>query len=206
MVHGLCVLLPLVGLTAHLRFRTFFWMAQSVMDQNPDQRGCCACHWGFHGNLLSDALRAAQARDRDLYPALEGALHLMHSSDAEDFLQLMIHLVQPINGGCGYNFQKCNHYGHILASPSKGRLRRTITVDGIGNIPTPSLGSGEFNCYAPLCLERGLVVVQFGQLGLDDRSLTGELISPLCSPTLVVNLSSAGSRLFAPPGMLVVAQ
>jgi hypothetical protein len=30
MVHGLCVLLPPVGLTAHLRFRTFFgWLSQS---------------------------------------------------------------------------------------------------------------------------------------------------------------------------------
>jgi hypothetical protein len=58
-----------------------------------------------------------------------------------------------------------------------------------------SLGGGEVNCYAPLCLESGLAVVQFGQLGLDGRSLTSELASPLRGLTLSVNLPSAGSHL-----------
>jgi hypothetical protein len=39
-----------------------------------------------------------------------------------------------------------------------------------------------------LCLERGLAVVQFGQLGLNGCSLTDKFTSLLCEPVLGVNL------------------
>jgi hypothetical protein len=48
------------------------------------------------------------------------------------------------------------------------------TVDGGDDVPIPSLRVGEVGPYGPLCLKRGLVVVQFGQLGFNGRSLTGE--------------------------------
>jgi hypothetical protein len=42
--------------------------------------------------------------------------------------------------------------------------------------------------YGPLCLERGLALVQFGQLGLNGCSLAGEFTPSLCGPTLDVSL------------------
>jgi hypothetical protein len=85
--------------------------------------------------------------------------------------------------------------GHILARLGKARSLHPIEVDDGSDVPSPSSGGGEVNCYAPLYLECRLAVVQFDELGLDGRSLIDKLASPLCSPTLDVDLSSMRSCL-----------
>jgi hypothetical protein len=64
-------------------------------------------------------------------------------------------------------------------------------VDCGCDTPSPNPVDGEVNHYALLCLECRLVVVQFGQMGIEGRSLA----SPLYCPTLGVDLSSVGSHL-----------
>jgi hypothetical protein len=44
---------------------------------------------------------------------LEGALRLLCGGGAEDFHQLLIHLVHPIGGGCGQSVQERGHNGTI---------------------------------------------------------------------------------------------
>jgi hypothetical protein len=51
---------------------------------------------GFRGSILSIGLRVVWAKDRDLCPALEGALHLLRGGDAEDVLQLVVHPVHLV--------------------------------------------------------------------------------------------------------------
>jgi hypothetical protein len=75
------------------------------------------------------------------------------------------------------------------------RVRPPFIVDGGGDIPSPSLNVGEVDHYRPLCIERVLAVVQFGQLGFDGRSLTDELTPLLCGPMLSVTLLNVGSHL-----------
>jgi hypothetical protein len=50
------------------------------------QRGCGPHHRGLCGSLYPSGLRAAQDRDRDLSPTLEGALCLLGGGDAWDVL------------------------------------------------------------------------------------------------------------------------
>jgi hypothetical protein len=43
----------------------------------------------------------ARAQGGDHTPTLDGALHLLCYSDTKDVLQLVIHLVNSVGGGCG---------------------------------------------------------------------------------------------------------
>jgi hypothetical protein len=63
-----------------------------------------------------------------------------------------------------------------------------LTVDGGGDDPGPSSGLGEFDCCGLLRLERDLEMMYFGLLGIEGYSLTDELVLPLGSPVLSVNL------------------
>jgi hypothetical protein len=58
-------------------------------------------------------------------------------------------------------------------------MLRPLVVDGSGDVPSLCLCGGEVNHYGPLYLEHGLAIMQFGQLGIDGRSLDGEFASPL---------------------------
>jgi hypothetical protein len=90
---------------------------------------------------------------------------------------LLIHLVHPISEGCRKSVQKHDHCGHVLVGPSQGRV--------LSPTHPPPLTA---DYHVLLCLERGLAVVQFGQLGLNGCSLTDKFTSLLCEPVLGVNL------------------
>jgi hypothetical protein len=61
--------------------------------------------------------------------------------------------------------------------------------------PSPCSGGDEVYYYGPLCLERELAVVQFGQLGLNGRSLASEFALLLRCLALGIGLLSVGSCL-----------
>jgi hypothetical protein len=107
----------------------------------------------------------------------------------------VVHLVRSTSRGCGQSVQECSRRSHVLVGPGEGKALRPLAVNGGGNVPSLSSGIGEVNHYGPLCLEHGLVVVQFDQLSLNGHSLTDEFTSLLCSPALSGGLSSVGSRL-----------
>jgi hypothetical protein len=62
----------------------------------------------------------AWARDENLNPPLDQALHLLLGGYAKDVLQLRVHPIHPVAGGHGQSVQDFRCHGHILASPSKG--------------------------------------------------------------------------------------
>jgi hypothetical protein len=117
---------------------------------------------------------------------LGGPLCLLCGDDVEDVLQLSIHHVHPISGGCGKSVKEHSYHDHILASPGVGRALPPLIVDGSGNVPSPIVS--EVDCYGLLCLEHGLAVVQFGQLGFHGRSFTDKFIPTLRGPALGVSL------------------
>jgi hypothetical protein len=90
---------------------------------------------------------------------LKGSLRLLCGSNIENVFQLTVHLVHLINRGCGQCVQKRGRCGHVLAGYSEGGARQSLAVYGSDDIPGPSLGIGEVDCYALLYLEHGLVVV-----------------------------------------------
>jgi hypothetical protein len=90
---------------------------------------------------------------------LEGAFHLLCGGDVEDVLQLVVHLVHPVDGVCGQSVQERDHCGHVLAGPDDGGIQRPLAADGGGEVPSLISGIGEVNHYGPLYLERGLAVV-----------------------------------------------
>jgi hypothetical protein len=96
----LCILIPPVGLTMHLGLCMHVRMTRLNMGQNTGQQGSGPHHEELHGSLLSASLTAAQAQDRDLSSALEGDYRLLCSGDADDVLQLVVHHVHLIGGGC----------------------------------------------------------------------------------------------------------
>jgi hypothetical protein len=134
-------------------------MTQPDMGQNMSWRGICSYRRGFHGSLLPTSLRATQARDGDLNPAQEGTLRLLCGGDAEDVLQLAVHLVHPVCGGCKQCLQKRDRCGHVLTGPGKGKALCPLTVVGGGDVPGLSLGVGKVNYYDPLYLRCGLAVM-----------------------------------------------
>jgi hypothetical protein len=75
----------------------------------------------------------------------------------EDVPQLMVHLVDPIGGGCGQRVQERRGRSHVLAGPSIGWTRRPFIVDGEGDGPAVSSGFGEVNGGGSLCPQHGLV-------------------------------------------------
>jgi hypothetical protein len=108
------------------------------MGQNPCWRGSHSCRGGFRGSLLPTGLGAARDLKGDISPTLEGALLLLCSGDVEDVLQFVIHLLHLVFGGCRQSVQERGHHEHILAAPSEGRVQHPLTVDGGGNISSPS--------------------------------------------------------------------
>jgi hypothetical protein len=84
---------------------------------------------------------------------------LLHDGGVEDVLQLAVHLVHLVGGGCGQSVQERDRCSHVLAGPGEGRILRPLAVDGGGDIPSLSSGVGEVDHYDSFCLERGLVVV-----------------------------------------------
>jgi hypothetical protein len=108
---------------------------------------------------------------------------------------LKVYYVHPVSEGCKQSVLKRGRCAHILASPGKGGLWWTLTVDGGSDIPSLSPGIGEVNYYASLYLESGVAVVLFSQLGLNGHLLAGDFASLLQSPALSVDPPSAGSCL-----------
>jgi hypothetical protein len=63
-----------------------------------------------------------------------------------------------------------------------------LALAKVGCCPPPTPPPLTADYHVLLCLERGLAVVQFGQLGLNGCSLTDKFTSLLCEPVLGVNL------------------
>jgi hypothetical protein len=153
-----CALVPSVGMTARRGLRTPVLMARPIVGWNKGSEGRGPPHGVLCGSLLPAGLRVTWDRDRNLSPALKGALHLLCIGDAEDVFQLTVHLVHPVGGGCVQFVPKCNR-GHVLASPNRDGARRPLTVYGVGDVACPSLGVGHINHYSLLWFERGHAVV-----------------------------------------------
>jgi hypothetical protein len=83
----------------------------------------------------------------------------LHSNNAEDVFQTIIHLVHPTDGGHGQGVQERCHSSHILASPGEGWAWRPLAVDGGDNDLGLNSGLVEVDGYGPLRLERGLATV-----------------------------------------------
>jgi hypothetical protein len=83
---------------------------------------------------------------------------------------------------------------HVLASHGEGGAWQDLAVDGGGDGPGSSPSFGEVDRCGSLLYERGLAMVQLGELGFNGCSLAGELVLPLCGFALDIHLSSAGSR------------
>jgi hypothetical protein len=113
------------------------------------------------GGPLSPVLGMGRGQNRGLNPMLQGALHLLRGSGAEDALQPVVHLAHPVSGGCQQCVQECSHRDHILTGLSKGR----------------ELPLHPFHRSDLARLKCRFVLVQVAQPGLDSYPLVGELAS-----------------------------
>jgi hypothetical protein len=120
----------------------------------------------YRGPLLA-GLRMARAQDRTLGPPLEQTLHLLLSDYAEDVLQLVVHLADPVGRGRGQSIQERIGHDQVLADPNKGWRRCTFMVDGGGSDSGPSSGLGEVDGGGSLRPQRGLASVKLDQLGVE---------------------------------------
>jgi hypothetical protein len=68
-----------------------------------------------------------------------------------------------------------------------------LTADGGGDVTGSSPGGGEVDHQDPLCLERGLAMLQLGQLGFNCCLLVVAWAYALCQP------AERGLALAAPP-------
>jgi hypothetical protein len=109
----------------------------------------------------------ARAQDRTLGPPLEQTLHLLLSDYAEDVLQLVVHLADPVGRGRGQSIQERSGHDQVLADPNKGWRRCTFMVDGGGSDSGLSSGLGEVDGGGSLRPQRGLASVKLDQLGVE---------------------------------------
>jgi hypothetical protein len=91
-----CTLIPLVDSTVRQGLKALAWMARPKSGQNLGCQRCGPYHGELYGSPLSAGIGAAWAQDRGLGLPLKQALCLISSGDAEDALQLAVHLVHPV--------------------------------------------------------------------------------------------------------------
>jgi hypothetical protein len=99
---------------------------------------------------------------------------LWHGNRAEDVIQLLIHCVHLVSGGCKQSVKERGHRDHILDGPSEGRV-----------LPPPPPHGWPL---CPLCIEHRLAVVLFSQMSLNGLSLADEFAPSLCGPVLDVRI------------------
>jgi hypothetical protein len=109
---------------------------------------CPPPHGELYDSLLLTGHRASLARDQNQCPTLKGALHLLCIGDTENVFSVDEGKVSRIAATVATFW---------LALANMGVLR-PLAVYG-GDIPGPSLGFGQVDCYDPQCLECGLAVV-----------------------------------------------